>query len=145
MLLLHPTSQIRCQFPHVLFFPFILLKWLVTQKIDKICRVYPINTRLFFWFITCTFKRRVSSYFDLELINLSLFAWKHLKIRQKGSNWSILNLNDRRLGRLKVNIINQKSLVLMEETLQKNLIFEWPVTSNEKCTKNADLNAYSNA
>ena len=43
---------------------------------------------------------------------------------QKGTNCEILNLNNRRLGLLKVHVIQQKSLVLMGKTLQKNLICE---------------------
>ena len=40
---------------------------------------------------------------------------------QKGTNYSILDLNSQRLGRLKVNVINQKNLVLKGKTLQKKL------------------------
>ena len=47
-----------------------------------------------------------------------------IKEVQKETNWSILNLNYRRLGCLKVHII-KKSLVLMVETLDIFFIFLW--------------------
>ena len=59
---------------------------------------------------------------DIKFHNLFPFAWKHLKIRQKGTNYEILKLNNRRLGRLKIHFIYQKSLVLMGETLLKKSI-----------------------
>ena len=40
-------------------------------------------------------------------------------LMQKGTNCEILNLNNKRLWHLKVHVIQQKSPVLMGETLQK--------------------------
>ena len=42
---------------------------------------------------------------------------------EKGQNISILNLNNRRLRRLKVHVINQKRLVLMGGNPKKRLNF----------------------
>ena len=47
---------------------------------------------------------------------------------QKGQNLEILNQNNRRLERLKIHVISQKSHVLMGETLEIFFIFERPVT-----------------
>ena len=65
-------------------------------------------------------------YLDLKLTNLFLFAWQHLKIRQKGTHWSISKLDNRRLERLKVHEKYKKNLVLMGETLltiKKNWVY----------------------
>ena len=43
------------------------------------------------------------------------------KICKKGTDCEILNQNNRRLGGLKVHVIQQYSLVLMGETLQNVL------------------------
>ena len=93
--------------------------------------VSPISTRLF-CYITCSFKRTSLRLFRFEIAQFFPFWIENpqnlSEMCKKGSNCQILNQNNRRLGRLKVHVIKQQSLVLMGETLQKNLIFEWPVT-----------------
>ena len=98
-----------------------ILKWLVTQKSNFVVG-FPPSVQDFFCYITLTFKR--TSYLDLKFHNLSPF-WLEIpqnlsKIFKKGTNCEILYLINRRLGRLKVHVIKQKSLVLMGETLQQN-------------------------
>ena len=75
--------------------------------------VSPISTRLFFF---KNMYARVSGYVDL---NFTICPLLHISDRfcrflfKKGTNCAILNLNNRRLRRLKVHVILQKSLVLM--------------------------------
>ena len=59
------------------------LKGLDSKK--KNCRVSPISTRLFFWFLICTFKRCSLRSFRFKIDQFVLFCMKTpKKIRQKG-------------------------------------------------------------
>ena len=78
----------------------------------------------FFAIKNVSLNARVSGYLDFKFNNLSPFGGFLGVFMQKGANCEVLNLNNRRLGRLKIPVILQKSLLLMGETLQKNLIFE---------------------
>ena len=70
---------------------------------------------------------------DLKMINASLITSILRIFMQKGTNLSILNLNNQRLGRLKVHVINQKRVLYWwGKSYKKNLIFEWPVTLNSR-------------
>ena len=62
----------------------IICDWSLKNKF--FCRVSPISTTLF-CYITCILKR--PSLRDLKFHNLSPFAWKHLKVRQKGMSYSL--------------------------------------------------------
>ena len=83
------------------------------------CRVSPISTRLF-CYITCTFKRPSLRLLRFKISQFVPFLHKFDRfcgvLIKKRAN---LNLSNRRLVRLKVHVMLQKSLVLMRETLQK--------------------------
>ena len=88
----------------------------------------PISTRLFLVYIQYVhLNDRVSGYLDLKFINLSLFGVFLGVFMQKGTKWSItwsnLNLNNRRLWRLKVHIIHQKKYCTDGGNPTKNLHF----------------------
>ena len=74
------------------------------SKIRFICRVSPISTMLFCC-ITCIVKRLSLRLFRFKISQVSPFAWKHLKIRQKGTNCKISNLKNRRW--LEIHVIEQ--------------------------------------
>ena len=109
--------------------PFYL-KWLRLLKFF-FCRVSPISARLF-CYIACTCKRSSLRLFRFKFHNVTPFWFKIRKSIEnikKGTNCEILNLNNRRIGRLKVHFTKQKSFVLMGETLQF-------VLSNQSLSKN---------
>ena len=95
-----------------------ILKWLVTQK------------SLQDFFLVFNMYAQISGYLDLKFINLSLFGGFLGVFIQKGSNWSILNLNNRRIGCLKVHFINQKKCCTEGGKPTKKIFF-W-VTSHFK-------------
>ena len=93
------------------------LKWLVTQKLNFVW--VPPSVQAFFVIQHVPLNAWVSSYLDLEFHNSFMHIFDRFCgfLIQKGTNCEILNLNNRRHGRLKVHVINQKSLVLMRKTL----------------------------
>ena len=91
----------------------------VTGHSKKFCRVFPISSRLF-CYLTCIFKRPSLLLFRFKISHLSPYGGFLGDFMQNGINCEILNLNNRRLGRLKIHkCYIKKSLVLMGETLQK--------------------------
>ena len=90
--------------------------WLVNQKLNSLSRVYPISTRLF-CYVTRTFKRMSLRLFRFKISQFVPFWIKNpqnpLKICKNGTNCEILILCNRRLARLKVHVVEQKSLLLM--------------------------------
>ena len=82
----------------------IYLKWLVTKKIKFFCRVSPISTRPYL-LNNEPLIARVSGYFIRFVPFLHIFD---RFLIEKGTIFAILNLNNWRLGRLKVHVIKQK-------------------------------------
>ena len=78
------------------------------SKIEFFCRVSPISTRLF-CYTTFTFKRTSLWLFRSKISQLVPFWIKNpqnlSEICKKGTNCEILNLNNWRLGRLKVHVM----------------------------------------
>ena len=78
------------------------------SKIKLFCRVFPVITRLF-CYITCTFKRPSLRLFWLQISQFVPFLHIFDKfcgfLIRKGTNCAILNINNRRLRRLKVHVI----------------------------------------
>ena len=90
----------------------LFLKWLVTQKLHFLQGVPHQYTRLFCW-ITVTFKRPSLRLFRFKIAQFVPF-WninpQNLsKICKNGANCEILKQKNRRLGRLKVHVIEYKN------------------------------------
>ena len=76
----------------------------------------------FFCYITCP----ISQFVPFSIKNPRNLS----KICKKGTNCENLNLNNRKLGRLNVHVISQKSHVQMGDTLQKMKDLEKSLKSN---------------
>ena len=98
---------------HLYLFHFIVflctLKWQVTQKFHLFEGFPPSVQEFFVCQITCTFKRLSPRLFWFKITQCVPFL--HIFERfcgfliKKGTHCEILNLNNRRLGRLKVHVI----------------------------------------
>ena len=98
---------------------FSLSDWSLKKKFVG----FPPSAQDFLQYIKCTFKRSLRL-FRFKILKFVPFLIKNpqniSKICKKGTHSEILNLNNRRLMRLKVHVILQKSLVLTGKTLQKD-------------------------
>ena len=115
------------QFVAFMFFQFwmflltLILK--VTAQKFNFLQSFPQYQTFFVCYKHVSLNVRVSVYLDLKFQNLSPFAWKHHKIRQKGTNCEILKLNNRRLRRLKIHVYNKKKSCNDRGNPTKNEIF----------------------
>ena len=80
------------------------------SKIYFLGRVSPLSTSLFCLFIICTFKRPSLRLFRFKIDQFVPFCMKTPKSLPKREKFINFKLSSRRLGRLKVHVINQKEV-----------------------------------